>query len=249
MKKILYIVTLLIVVSVLGACGSNIEEVLPVIAPIETETPAPQPIVEPTPEPTLPPTPEPTPRPTPSPTPVPTPTPEPTPAPLTETDIQEFVNFMSRFEINYDVMDDTHFIVGYLGFSNTSVGSTLFLQRGSLEYPSLMFNYDGTSWIFMESATIAIGDIRHDINFTWQSVQRDTRRGGVNEWTIQSSAHALMVMRDISEASSVNVRLRGSSGSLDLTLTTAQLNGIRNILALYDMLIERPELVNHIPTT
>jgi len=145
-------------------------------------------------------------------------------------------------------MDSTHLIIGYLDFINTSVGSTLFLSRGNLGYPSLVFNYDGTSWIFMDSATIAIGDVRHDFDFSRQNVGRDTRRGGVNEWVIYlPSAQSLAVMRDMAEASSVDVRLRGSNGTQDHTLTTAELNGIRTIIALYDMLVERPELINHIP--
>ena len=159
----------------------------------------------------------------------------------TIAEIQTFINFSNNFTLT-----EGRFIWGYgVSLSNLNVSrvtSGVMISDGEMNYPGLSLTYRGNSWIYFDRITLEIDGVNVELSFDQEQVSRRTVTNGISETV---GVHSLDIMRQLAEADEVVVHFLGESNR-EHTMNRWELNGIKLILELYDMVQARPLLMEHI---
>jgi hypothetical protein len=174
---------------------------------------------------------------------------EPTPEPLTDSLVEDFLLTLDSFTVRYDSIDRRFAIFNNTQTSGTRINVQLnVLDSGNMGLP-LTVTYRGEGWIFFDEIIFAIDDDR----FTKRNIKSyekttEVIRGGggtVMERYAFATSDAIPIVRSIADARNVDIRLRGDK-SIDFTLSSSEILNIRNLIKIYDMLNEYPELIEYI---
>lgn len=102
----------------------------------------------------------------------------------------------------------------------------------------LILDYAGNDWIFMDQAIINIdGEVADTISFDYMDVERETAYGAklYEAVDISPTSSQINLLRKVAESGKTTVRLKGQHQK-DFEISSADKQGIKDILAVYDAL-------------
>ena len=116
------------------------------------------------------------------------------------------------------------FLLPYL--SQTDYGMSLRLK----------INYTGNNWVFFEKIIVVVDDERYTREFDYFEVTRDNGSGDVWEYVdFSPSLSDIDMLNAIANSSETIVRFEGDSKHFDLTISSKDKQGIKNVLTAYEL--------------
>lgn len=140
----------------------------------------------------------------------------------TETDKVEGITwYQSKNEPTY--INTSSFVLPYIG------------QNSSGTWLRLKCNYTGDDWVFFTKITFLVDGEKYTKYFDYFDVERDNDHGDV--WEVADFAPGdadIKMLEAIADSSETIVRFEGDSKYYDLTIKSADKQGIKDVLAAYE---------------
>lgn len=110
-------------------------------------------------------------------------------------------------------------------------------HQGSNTWLRLAFHYTGDNWLFFEKITISIDGENYYFIYDYYDVERDNGSGDVWEWVdISPTSADIEMLRKIADSTETIVRFHGENNYYDLTISSSDKSGIKDVLEAYEKL-------------
>lgn len=109
-------------------------------------------------------------------------------------------------------------------------------QSSSKTWLKLQYRYTGDSWIFFDSVTIVIDGEKHTKTFGYNEVDRDNDTE-VWEWVhVNPTSSDIDMLWKIANSKETIVRFQGDTKHYDMTVSSADKKGIKDVLTAYELM-------------
>jgi hypothetical protein len=139
-----------------------------------------------------------------------------------------------------DVSNITWYYNPYFTHYNNTNRTSIYIGKKDNEiWLRLKMSYNGDNWIFFEEAYLSYDGNTREISFDkYENKESDNGSGGVWEWIdVPVDNGLLSYLKDMVKGKTIKMRLSGKY-TKTRNLSPAEVNGIKDILLAYDVLIK-----------